>query len=67
MGQAQFSTMGLERIRAGIMVMKMPMNSLATSRIGAYVNSLSSRVDVFVVLMERKAATRMMTISASVA
>ena len=57
----------LSRIRAGIMVMKMPMKSFATSKIGAYVNSLSSRVDVFVVLMERKAATRMMTISASVA
>ena len=57
----------LSKIKAGIMVTKMPMNSLATSRIGAYVNSLRSRVDFRVVLMDRKAATRMMAISAKVA
>lgn len=55
------------RINAGIMVMKMPMNSLATSAMGAKVNSLSVRVDFLVVFMDSQAANRMMTTSTSVA
>ena len=52
------------RIRsAGIIVMNIPMNSMATSCIASHVKLLALRTFLLVVLNERKAAASMITIS----
>lgn len=49
-------------VKAGIMVIKIPMNNVATSLIQAQLKQLSALIAFFVVFMERNAANRIIAI-----